>query len=200
MQPLQQWGLLLYEPPAAENHVTGAQAGLLGEAPQRQLLDTELHHCLLFHLQPLQNTQRGRRINDNIDKQLCALLARWAQKPDGSRLRGCLLWRLLPSSRFVVECITFSQESLQVKKDKFVLVIMVDQDRPTGQYSLSLKGHLACPKWDILLFVILNISVRLTYITYFVLWIARYIDQKISTLCTLCPIDCHYLSVCPSWT
>lgn len=52
VEALHEWRTLLHQSLTAHNHLAGADTGLLRQAPQRQTLDTQLHHGLLLCLQP----------------------------------------------------------------------------------------------------------------------------------------------------
>lgn len=43
--------MLLHQPFTAQDHLAGADTRLLGQTPQRQTLETQLHHSLLLCLQ-----------------------------------------------------------------------------------------------------------------------------------------------------
>lgn len=63
MEALHEGGVLLHQSFTAHYHLAGADTGLLGQAPQRQILETQLHRSLLLHLQPGHTTK-----NESVTK------------------------------------------------------------------------------------------------------------------------------------
>ncbi len=52
VEALHEGGVLLHQSFTAQYHLAGADTGLLGQTPQRQILETKLHCSLLLRLQP----------------------------------------------------------------------------------------------------------------------------------------------------
>lgn len=64
LEALHVGGALLQQSLTASDHLCRADAGLLRQAPQRQSLQTQLHHSLLLHLQSAHKQE-----SDKVDIQ-----------------------------------------------------------------------------------------------------------------------------------